>query len=231
MTRTTNARIAGAAYLLYIVVAFPMLVLFNRATKGDGVDARMAQVAESAFDVRISAVVLTLACTFCAIVLAIALWNITRDEDSDIALLGLVCRVAEALPGAVFVPFALGMLALAIPTGANAVEPAAAKALFAFLLDAQNWAGLIAATFFAVGSTCFAFLFLRGRIIPAPLAWLGLLGSAALAVALPLQLAGFVSADVIKVMWWPLAAYEIPLGFWLIIKGAAVPRKLRATGG
>ena len=230
MTRTTNARIAGAAFLLYIVVAFPMLVLFSRATKGEGIDARLVQVAAHASDVRLT-VILTIACTFIAFVLAIALWNITRDEDRDIAMLGLACRIAEGLPGAIFVPGALGLLWLTSPSGANTLEPATARAIGELLLESQDWSGIIAATFFAVGSTAFAYLFLRGRIIPAPLALLGLLGSIVLAVSLPLQLAGYISKDVVAVMWYPLAAYEIPLGFWLLIKGAAVPKKLRALAG
>jgi hypothetical protein len=34
MTRTTNARIAGFTFLFYIAVAFPSMVLLERATSG-----------------------------------------------------------------------------------------------------------------------------------------------------------------------------------------------------
>jgi hypothetical protein len=47
-----------------------------------------------------------------------------------------------------------------------------------------------AAIFFAVGSLLFSWLLLRGRMIPVPLAWLGVLASVLLVVILPLQLAG-----------------------------------------
>lgn len=42
MTRRTNARIAGFTYLFYIAVAFPSMVLFNRATAGEGIAAKLA---------------------------------------------------------------------------------------------------------------------------------------------------------------------------------------------
>ena len=46
------------------------------------------------------------------------------------------------------------------------------------------------AIYFAVGSLLFSWLILRGRLIPAALAQLGVIASALLVVILPLQLAG-----------------------------------------
>src|SRR4029450_3037277 len=45
--------------------------------------------------------------------------------------------------------------------------------------------------YFAVGSTIFAWLLLRGRLIPAALAWVGGGAAAFLVLLLPLQTAGF----------------------------------------
>jgi len=42
MTRRTNAAIAGVTYLLYIAVAFPAMVIFEKATTGASVAARLA---------------------------------------------------------------------------------------------------------------------------------------------------------------------------------------------
>ena len=44
MTRTTNARIAGVAYLLYIAVGYPSMLLSDRATSGDSVAAKLANM-------------------------------------------------------------------------------------------------------------------------------------------------------------------------------------------
>jgi hypothetical protein len=61
-------------------------------------------------------------------------------------------------------------------------------------------------------------------MIPSPLAWLGVLASVLLVVALPLQLVGILSGLVTQLMWIPMAAFEIPLGVWLIVKGVAPVR-------
>ena len=161
MTRSANARVAGATYLLYIALAFPTLFLSNAAI----------------------AAVLTLLASVNAIVLAVALWAITRDEDRDLAAIALMCRVAE------------GTL------GVAGVGPVKGGFLF------------------AVGSTIFCYLLLRGRMIPVGLAWLGVVASLLLVVLLPMQLAGLLGRAVAQGMWIPMALFEIPLGFLLLFRG------------
>jgi len=220
MTRTTNARIAGFTFLFYIAVAFPSMILFDRATKGDGIAAQLASMAQHAGDVRVASVLSLFGC-FSALVLAVTLFAITRDQDPDLAMLGLTFRVAEGVTGAVTIPAPLGLLSVAMAKGANAPEPAAVQGVGAFLLQQPPLTG---APFFAVGSTLFAWLLLRGRMIPIPLAWLGVVGSVLVTVGLPLQLAGVLHGPVTQWMWLPLAGFEIPLGFWLMIKGVAPSR-------
>jgi NADH:ubiquinone oxidoreductase subunit K len=60
-------------------------------------------------------------------------------------------------------------------------------------------------------------------MIPVALAWLGVLASVLLVVALPLQLAGLLRGPVTQLMWIPMAAFEIPLGLWLIVRGVRTP--------
>ena len=215
MRRTTNARLAGFTFLFYIAVAFPSMVLFNRATSGAGMAAKLAGIAQHATDLRL-AVVLSLGGCFSALVLAVTLYAITRDEDPDLALLGLTCRVGEGLIGAASVPATVALIQLATATGQGAPDSAATQALAAFVLEQTP---LVSALFFAVGSTLFSWLFLRRRMIPVPLARLGVVGSALLVVGLPLQLAGFLSGPVTQLMWVPVAVFELTLGPWLLIKG------------
>ena len=222
MTRTTNARIAGFTYLLYIAAAFSGMVLFGRATSAEGTDAKLARIAQHASDVRIVVVLSVLTC-FAALVLAVTLYRITRHEDDDLAMLALTCRVGEGVLTAIFILATLGLLWLGTAAGANAPAAAAARALAAFLFKVQDWNTIIGATFFAVGSTLFSYLLLRGRMIPLPLAWLGVLGSGLLVVGLPLQLAGFIKGPVTLFMWLPVAVFELTLGPWLLIKGVAAP--------
>ena len=185
MTRRTNARIAGIAYLLYIAVAYPSMVLSDRATSGEGMAAKLANMALHATDVRLAAVLSLIGC-FCALVLAVT----------------------------------LGLLAIATAAGTDAPDPGAARAVGAFVLN-QSW--FIAATFFAVGSTLFSWLLLRGRMVPVWLAGLGVIASAVVAVALPLQVTEVLTGLVTRLMWLPVAVFELVLAVWLIVKGAAAP--------
>jgi len=167
MTRTTNARLAGVAFLFYIAAGVASLVLAGRPHATD---------------------VLSLFTSFAALVLAVTLYAITREQDPDLAMLGLICRVVEGVPG---------------------------------------HAG--GAIFFAVGSTLFSWLLLRGRMIPAALAWLGVLASGLLVVILPLQRTGLFagtmnwSSSVTWLIWLPGLVFEVALALWLLIKGVATP--------
>src|SRR4051794_30473128 len=98
MTRTTNARIAGFTFLFYIGVAFPEMVLFDRASAGQGIAAKLASIAQHAFEVRIAVLLGVLSC-FSALVLAVTLYGITRDEDHELAVIAMVCRVCEGVVG------------------------------------------------------------------------------------------------------------------------------------
>ena len=225
MTRTTNARIAGFTYLFYIAVAFPSSVLLQRATSAEGTAAKLARIAEHASDVRL-AIVLSLLGSFSALVLAVTLYGITRDEDHELAMLGLTCRVAEGILGVVGTMSVVGLLRTAIAAGvpgsANASTSAALGALFLNLPFEDA-----AATFFAFGSTIFSFLLLRGRIIPVPLAWLGVIASALLVVLLPLQLVGLFKPTFYT--WMPTLVFELTLALWLLIKGASAPARRQTT--
>lgn len=223
MTRTANARIAGFTYLFYIAAAFPAMRLFASATTGQGISAKLANVAEHATEVRISLLLSVLSC-FCAFVLAVTLYAVTRDEDSDLARLAMACRVSEGVIAAITIIADVGLLWLATTvTGANAPDPAAGPVLGMFLLKVDGWGTTIAATFFALGSTVFSYLLLRGRMIPVSLAWLGVGGSALLVVGLPLQLAGYLVGPVYGFMWLPVGVFEVVVALWLIIKGVATP--------
>ena len=228
MTRRTNAKVAGFTFLIYIAVALIGMVLSSRAASGVDTAAKLASIAQHAFEFRV-AFVLDLVSCFCAVVLAVTLYSITRDEDPDIAMLALTCRVAEGVIGAVFLSGALGKLWLATAAGANAPDPAAASALGAVLLTLPSWSSNLAATFFAVGSTLFSSLLLRGRIVPVPLAWLGVLSSILAVLLLPLVAVRVLSGPMTELMWLPLLVFEVWLALWLIIKGAAMPQRRQST--
>jgi N-acetylglucosamine-6-phosphate deacetylase len=75
MTRTTNARLAGSAFLLYIVAGITSMALHGKPHATE---------------------MLSLITSFSALVLGVTLYAITRGQDADLALLALTCRVMEA---------------------------------------------------------------------------------------------------------------------------------------
>jgi hypothetical protein len=167
MTIRTNARVAGFTFGIYFAAGIASMLLAGNAP---------------------ATAVASLVGSFSALVLGVTLYAITREQDPDLALLGLGCRVIEAVPGH----------------------------------------GEI---YFAVGSTVFSWLLLRGRMIPVALAWLGVVASVLLVALLPLQIAGFFggprnwSSPVTWAVWLPLLVFELTFAVWLITKGVAVPAR------
>jgi hypothetical protein len=72
-----------------------------------------------------------------------------------------------------------------------------------------------------VGSTAFAYLLLRGRMIPVALASLGVVASVLLVIALPLRLAGWLHEPIASLVWLPMLVFEVPLALWLLARGVA----------
>jgi len=222
MTRMTNARVAGSAFLLYIVLGLPAGMLMARATSAEGIAAKLVGVAQHANDLRV-AVVLVLFSSFCALVLGVTLYAITREVDPDLAMLALTFRVGEGVIGGISVQRTLGLLWVATAAGANAPDIQTAHALGTLFTGQGGALGLVGALFFAVGSTIFSWLLLRGRMIPAVLAWLGVVVSITWVVGLPLQLADVLRGPIVTwVIFVPMAAFEVPFALWLLIKGVAL---------
>lgn len=219
MTRQTNARLAGFTFLFYIAVGLTGMALDRRATNAEGTAAQLALVAEHAADVRTTAV-LTVLMGLCALVLAVTLHALTRDQDAEVARLAMFCRVGEGLVGLAGIPASLGLLRLATAAAPpGGVDPGAANALGGYLLNLGEGNALVCSILFAVGSTLFCWLFLRARTIPAALAWLGVAASVLLALALPAQLGGVLTGPATGYVWMPMLLFEVAFALWLMVKG------------
>jgi hypothetical protein len=127
-----------------------------------------------------------------AVILALTLFVVTRVEQPVVAALGMIFRLAEGAR--------LGS-SLHL-TGISLSQPT-----------------LIGATLFAIGSTFFCWLLLRGHMLPRALAWTGFVASIILVVGLPLQLGGLLRAPLTMLMWMPMLGFEVPGGLWLLLKG------------
>lgn len=215
-SRQFYARLAGFTFLFYIAVGIINEVLFHRATGGEGTAAILASVGAHASDMRVAMLMRLLEC-FSALVLAVAMYRITRVEDDELAMLAMACRVGEGLINAAGIPTMLEVLWLATAgVGTGAPDATTTNTLGTYLLmPVPNIA--IGSIFFVVGSTIFSYLLLRGRMVPVPLAWFGVLSSALLVVCLPLQLVGFLEESLI--LWVPCSVFHLALGLWLLTKG------------
>ncbi len=224
MTRTTNARIAGFTYLFYAVIGLCLELLMHQARGADRDAAMVARIGQYATNVRLAILIALLEC-LSSLVLAVTLYGITRVQDHELAMLGLVCRVTEGVLGSVHnIPGYLGLLWLAkTGIGTGAPDMATTNALRAFLLM-PGASVPIGSIFFAVGSAIFSWLLLRGRMVPVSIAWLGVFSSGLLVVLLPLQLAGFSTGPLTGYyQWLPALVFQIVLALWLLIKGVATP--------
>lgn len=225
MTRSRNARIAGFTFLFYAAIGICSELLMHQA-RGVGDDAaKLVRIGQYATNVRLTILIMVLE-GVSALVLAVTLYGITRDEDHELATLALVCRVAEGILGTLNIPSYLGLLWLArAGVGTAAPDIPTTNALRAFLLM-PGPSVPIGAIFFAVGSVVFSYLLLRGRMVPVSIAWLGVLASGLLAVVLPLQLAGFSTGPVTGYyQWLPALVFKTVLALWLLIKGVAPPAR------
>jgi hypothetical protein len=214
MQRSTSARIAGAAYLIYIAAAYPAMVFSSRATHGSTPAEKLATLGQNAGAAK-AVILLSLVSGLCAFALAISLRAYTRDEDPDVAAFGMLCRFGEGM-----LSFPLALVAMLWMNGPGATSLGGpADALVAFLDKASAWQTNYGAYLFALGSTAFCYLLLRGRMIPTWLAWVGFLGSAILVIGLPSLLLGWIGSPVSDLMWAPIAVFEIVVACWFLYTG------------
>ena len=223
MTRTTNARIAGFTYLFYAAIGICGDLLMHHAFGGADDATTLARFGEYATEVRID-ILIKLLEALSALVLAVTLYGITRDEDHELAMLGMVCRVAEGVLGTLSIQSYLGLVWLAkAGAGPGALDLSTTNALRTFLLMPVPSVP-VGTVFFALGSTIFSYLLLRGRMVPVWIAWLSLFASGLLAVVLPLQVAGFSRWRLTGYyQWLPALVAQTALALWLLIKGVATP--------
>jgi hypothetical protein len=195
------ALVAGALYLLTVITSIPALVL------KDPVLAEPTSAASGAAALQWAAgleFVLALAC----IGTAVALFPVVRRVDEATALGFVGSRTLEA---SIIVVGVLAMLSV------SAAGPAAQA-----LVAVHDWAFLVGpGTLPAVNALLLAPLLLRAGLVPRLIPLIGLIGA-------PLLLAasvGILFGVIEQVSAWGfmaallIAAWEIALGFWLVIKG------------
>ena len=168
------ARVAGAAYLLVIVLAMlSMSVIDARLIVPGDSAATTSNILAHRFLFRLE-IACVLAMYASVVVLSLALYVVLRSVDGNLALLALLLRSAEAILGAATVLLSFAVLALLDGAEQEPVFGAGAQSQsFVGLLLDVRMAGLdIVLVFVGLGGTIFCWLFFRSRYVPRALsAW------------------------------------------------------------
>lgn len=213
MTLRNDARLAGVIYLAYTVFTMASVIIYGNAVTGTDILQRLSSIAHMITELRVT-VLLDLLQVICALVLAVTLYRLTSGVDKTLAMIAMLFRVGEGLLGTSAIFSKLQLMRLATTAQINAPDTALLGDYIRSKPDTY-----FSEFCFVIGGTLFAYLFLRGRLIPSLLAWIGVITIGLQAICVSLQIAGFVSDSVVSPIWFLIMLYEIPLGIWLIVKG------------
>ena len=213
------ARIAGAAYLVIIIVSmvYAGLVESPLIVSGDGA-ATAANILAAQGLFRLG-IVLVLVIYASVIVASWALYELLRHVSRPLSLLALLFRSAEAILGAATVFLGLGILELASGAPGN-IEPAELHALVERVVAVRAAALDIVLVFVGFGATLYCYLLFRSGHVPRFLCgwgvatYLSMLGLAVLSLVVPDH-----PQMLETVLYASGTAFELSFGGWLLIRG------------
>jgi len=177
---------------------------------------------------------LVLVCT--AIGTAIGLFPILRPYGERIALGHLCFRFLEAVVITVGIVAVLSLLTLSQAfVAADAPDASAYHAVGTLLRAVYTWTSMLGPLFFlGINTLMYSYLLYKSRLVPRPLAVLGLSGATLVFCFALVVLFGIApQLSVWAILALPIAAYEMILAGWLIIKGfnpAAIASESTRTG-
>jgi hypothetical protein len=219
------ARVAGFMFLFLIATVIASSVLIG-GVEDDEISQTLRNVSDNSFRVRLGVLFLIVG-GISTLILAAALYAVTKHQDRNLAILALSCRAVEAGLYAIGIISALTLLSLSErTTTASTAEPTAAYIPGDIVSDVNAWGTNVGAAFFAVGSLLYSYLLLKARSIPVALSVLGVIASLILIAGVPLQTAsGQATAQgTPAVIWIPMIIFEISTGLWLLVRGANAPK-------
>jgi uncharacterized protein DUF4386 len=217
-TNRQAAIIVGVLFIIATVTAILGLLFYQPILSGPDY---LINGAAHKHQVMLGALMeLILVCT--AIGTAIGLFPILRRYNESIALGHLCFRFLEAVVITVGIVAILSLLTLSQDFVAAAAPDAAAfHASGALLLAVYKWTSMLGPLFFlGVNTLMYSYLFYKSNLVPRPLALLGLTGATLVLCDALLVMFGVVpQLSVWAILALPVAAYEMVLAVWLIVKG------------
>ena len=163
------------------------------------------------------------------VVLIWALYILLRPVNRNLALLAVFFRIVETTIACIAI--INYFVAMRLVSDADHLKAFDAEQLQALSVMHYTYASTftVVAIFLGLGSTIFNYLLLKSGYIPKVLAAWGIFSSLLLVIS---QFAIIIFPDVektiIQASFGPIVIDEIALGFWLLIKGANIPKTLNA---
>jgi hypothetical protein len=211
------ARITGALFIIALVASPLSLVFLGSLDSSD----YLTKISENQGQVAVGVLLLFIA-AFASAGIALSLYPVLRKHREGLALGAVGFRLIEGMFYALGAVSALLLLTLSqefVKTGAG--DPAYFHASGTLLKAADDWTGLAGVFAFYLGGLMYYCAFYQTRLVPR---WLAAWGVGAVTlgfVAAVLVLFGATHSmsTVQVVLNLPIAANELVLAIWLIVKG------------
>jgi len=228
------AKVAGFMFLFsFIVPTLNWAFVLSKFIVAENVIATAKNIMSNELLFRIG-ITIELIMSLGLIVLAMALYTILKTVNSNLALLALLWKVAEAVLVAVMV--VVSFIALHMLNGTTSltgVAPEQFQALAGILLNQHTALYSILMVFLGLDMILFSYLFFKSEFIPRMLAGFGILSFALIFIhALMYILAPSYAAMPINqiIFYAPSGLFEIIIGIWLMSKGIKVQhQEIHAT--
>jgi hypothetical protein len=227
------AKVAGWIYLIAMALSlFTQMYVSGKIDVPHNVSATAHNLSAFAGLYR-TAIVVDILIFVSDVVIAWAFYELLKDVEKGLALLGAFLRVADA---AILTAATLcGVVALRLVSGAEYLEGMDSKELagLARLAMGIRGAGLYAGfVFLGAGSTVFAFLLWKSRLVPRLLPAWGMLASPLLALgSLGTLLSPWFADNLSMLFMLPMFFFEVPLGLWFVVKGVKVADRFVVNSG
>jgi hypothetical protein len=218
-TDMSTVRLLGIAQLVVFVASMISERLLASVVGSGATTSILLNISKNLTRMRISNLVALLN-SLAIVVLAVMFYVVFSKQYRIIALVALVCFVAEAITLAVSKIGAYGLMPLSQEfVEAGVPEPSYFQTLGDFLYYGLDRLGYdIHMLFFCLGGILWYYLLYSSRLVPRPVALWGLVAICLLAIPVVLVLYRRGSTPLM-VLGLPYAPFELVLGVWLIVKG------------
>jgi uncharacterized Tic20 family protein len=213
------ARLAGFLYLFtYIVPITGWTICGGMEVTGNFVETAH-RVASNELLYRFGLSLLLITSMLC-ILLAMSFYAALKPVNGALALFGLLFRLVENTIGIVFSLLDFVMVKALTDSGVSgSFDAKQLGAFYKMLGEADGVEFNVAMICLGIGSAFFFYLLLKSRYIPRVLSILGLVACPIFSGVSLACLYWPQNTSMLHMGWYPMAAAEISVGFWLMIRG------------